>query len=73
MGWVPKCFRTYVHKMDSEFAKVLSNGLGAKMSQNVCSKHEKGIRKVRLSNWLGAKMFQNACSKNEQGICKHKN
>ncbi len=59
MGWGwPKCFRTYGHKMDREFAKArLSNGLGAKMTSNVCSKNEKGICKVRLRNWLGAKMF----------------
>jgi hypothetical protein len=58
MGWGPKCFRTHVHEMDSEFVKVrLSNGLGAKMTSNVCSKNEKGICKVRLSNWLGAKIF----------------
>ncbi len=75
MGWGwPKCFRTYGHKMDREFAKArLSNGLGAKMTSNVCSKNEKGICKVRLRNWLGAKMFQNACSKNEQGIFKVRN
>jgi hypothetical protein len=58
MGWGPKCFRTHVHEMDSGFVKVrLSNGLGAKMTLNVCSKIEKGICEVRLSNWLGAKIF----------------